>query len=322
MVAELREKAQLERMLDEMRRHPGQAALLAGTRRVQGSTDPFGVSGAPGPQSGALWAGRYEILEMLGQGGMGSVYRAIDLELDEEIALKVLTGGTSGEDSHSVQTLKQEIRVARKITHPNVVRTHDLGEADGVRFLTMELVPGTTLRDVIDRRGALSLAPGLQIAKQLLRGLGAVHDAGILHRDVKPQNVMVLPSGVVKLMDFGIARSADSSGHAEGEGLTVGTPFYMSPEQARGLPLDARSDIYSIGIVLFEMFVGSRPFEGPDALTLIKKQISATPPAPRTLRPDLPEPLETLILACLAKEPSRRPAGARDLYGALMRLPT
>lgn len=321
MVAELREKAQLERMLDEMRRHPGQTALLAGTRRVELPGDRRETPKAAGPQAGALWAGRYEILEVLGRGGTGSVYRAVDLELDEEIALKVLTVEAFLEGTQAVQTLKQEIRVARKITHPNVVRTHDLGEADGVRFLTMEFVPGTTLREVIDRRGALSLAPGLQIGKQLLRGLGAVHDAGILHRDVKPQNVMVLPSGVVKLMDFGIARSTDFSGKPEGDGLTVGTPSYMSPEQARGLPLDVRSDIYSVGIVLFEMFVGSRPFDAPNMYDTIRKQISEAPPVPRSLRPDLPEALEALILACLSKDPARRPPSAQDLYGALMRLP-
>jgi serine/threonine-protein kinase len=319
MVGELKEKAQLERLLEELRRRPADSAPPFDT---QGITGPAAVEGrpSPGPSVGALWAGRYDVRELLGRGGMGSVYRAIDRELDEEVALKVLTQDTFSGGSAAVQTLKQEIRLARKITHPNVVRTHDLGEANGVRFLTMELVPGTTLREVIDRRRSLALAPGLQIAKQLLRGLGAVHEAGIVHRDVKPQNVMVLPTGVVKLMDFGIARSSGTGGSVDGEG-TVGTPFYMSPEQARGLPLDARSDIYSVGVILFEMFVGTKPFDAPNAYDVIRKQISDEPPAPRTLRPDLPETLEALILACLSKDPSRRPPSASDLYGALMRLP-
>jgi eukaryotic-like serine/threonine-protein kinase len=319
MVGELREKAQLERLLEELRRRPADSAPLSDTQRLTGSGAADGLP-SPGPSVGALWAGRYDVREMLGRGGMGSVYRAVDRELDEEVALKVLTPVTFSEGSVAVQTLKQEIRLARKITHPNVVRTHDLGEANGVRFLTMELVPGMTLRKLIDRRRTLALAPGLQIAKQLLRGLGAVHEAGIVHRDVKPQNVMVLPTGVVKLMDFGIARSAGTGGSVDGEG-TVGTPFYMSPEQARGLPLDARSDIYSVGVILFEMFVGTKPFDAPNAYDVMRKQISDEPPVPRSLRPDLPETLETLILACLSKDPGRRPPGASDLYGALMRLP-
>ena len=142
---------------------------------------------------------------------MGTVYRALDRELDDEVAVKVLLPEAFDEGTTVGVTLKQEIRLARKITHRNVVRTHDLGEADGLRFLTMEYVPGTTLRDILDRKGALALSPGLQIAKQLCRGLAAVHEAGIIHRDIKPPNIMVLPNGLVKLMDFGIARTAEGA---------------------------------------------------------------------------------------------------------------
>ena len=225
---------------------------------------------------------------------MGSVYQVLDRELDEEVALKVLTPEAFAEGTQAVQTLKQEIRLARKITHPNVVRTHDLGEADGLRFLTMEYVPGTTLRELLDRRGAVALAPGLQIAKQLCRGLTAIHEAGIIHRDIKPQNIMVLPNGVVKVMDFGIARTAEGSDHPSLEGQTVGTPYYMSPEQALGRDLDARSDLYTVGVVLFELFTGQRPFLGKEAAEVMHKHVSAEPPRPTSLRPDLPDYLERL----------------------------
>ena len=157
------------------------------------------------------------------------------------------------------------------------MRTHDLGEVEGVRFLTMEYVPGTTLRDILDRRGAVALSPGLQIAKQLCRGLAAVHEAGIVHRDIKPPNIMVLPNGVVKLMDFGIARAA--GGEDPGDGSTVGTPYYMSPEQARGEAVDERSDIYSVGVVLYEMFSGTRPIEGREPAEVMRHHVSYEPTA-------------------------------------------
>ncbi len=185
----------------------------------------------------------------------------------------------------------------------------------------MEYVPGTTLRELLDRRGAVALAPGLQIAKQLCRGLAAVHEAGIIHRDIKPQNIMVLPNGVVKVMDFGIARTADGADHAARDGQTVGTPYYMSPEQALGRDLDARSDLYTVGVVLFELFTGQRPFLGTgggggDAA-------STSPPSrrgrPRCARTS-PTTSSRLILACLAKRPERRPASAADLYAALTRV--
>jgi eukaryotic-like serine/threonine-protein kinase len=323
LVGELREKRQLEELLAEIRRKPADGTrAIAPTAVTSAATVTADAVRAVvhGPKVGASFAGRYDVLAVLGRGGMGSVYQVLDRELDEEVALKVLTPESFAEGTQAVQTLRQEIRLARKITHPNVVRTHDLGEAQGIRFLTMEYVPGTTLREVLDRGGVLALAPGLQIAKQLCRGLGAVHDAGIIHRDIKPQNVMVLPNGVVKLMDFGIARTAGGGEPTALDGQTVGTPYYMSPEQAMGLALDARSDLYTMGVVLFELFTGQRPFPGHDAVAVMHKHVSTEPPRPSSLRPDIPEYLERVVLACLSKRPERRPAGAAELYGALTRV--
>jgi HAMP domain-containing protein len=320
MVGELREKAQLEQMLAEMQKRPATSTTAPST--MSGPTVELSTVNmtGEGPQPGRVFAGRYRILSILGKGGMGSVYLAHDKELEEDIALKVLTPEAFEEGTIAVQTLKQEIRLARKITHPNVVRTHDLGETDGVRFLTMEYVPGTMLKEVIERKGRVAFAPGLQIGKQLCRGLAAVHEAGIIHRDIKPHNVMVLPNGVVKLMDFGIARVAESGADLTAEGQTVGTPYYMSPEQARGERLDARSDLYSVGIVLYELFTGVRPIEGKDPLDVMRNHITVDPKRPRELRPDIPDMLERIILACLAKEPGRRPPSANDLYTALQRV--
>ena len=323
LVGELREKRQLEELLAEMRRKPADATRGIAPTAVTSAATVTGEAvraAARGPRIGAVFAGRYDVLSVLGRGGMGAVYQVLDRELDEEVALKVLTPESFAEGTQAEQTLKQEIRLARKITHQNVVRTHDLGEADGIRFLTMEYVPGTTLRELLDRRGALALSPGLQIAKQLCRGLSAIHEAGIIHRDIKPQNIMVLPNGVVKLMDFGIARTTEGIDHAAPDGQTVGTPFYMSPEQALGRELDERSDLYTVGVVLFELFTGQRPFPGRDAAEVMQKHVSGEPPRPSSLRPDLPEYLEKVVLACLAKRPGRRPSSATDLYGALTRI--
>lgn len=323
LVAELREKRQLEELLAELRKKPADATRQVAPTQATASPAAAGDAlrtVARGPKLGATFAGRYDVLAVLGRGGMGSVYQVLDRELEEEVALKVLTPEAFAEGTHAIQTLKQEIRLARKITHPNVVRTHDLGESEGVRFLTMEYVPGTTLRELLDRRGFVALAPGLQIAKQLCRGLSAVHEAGIIHRDIKPQNIMVLPNGVVKLMDFGIARTAEGADVASADGQTVGTPYYMSPEQAMGRPLDARSDVYTVGVVLYELFTGQRPFPGKDAAEVMHRHVSAEPPRPSTIRPDLPEYLERIVLSCLAKRPERRPASAGDLYGALTRV--
>ncbi len=316
MVGELREKAALEQMVAGVGRDA--FATRGRTIATRVPAPDAAARAFAGPRVGTVFAARYEVTALLGKGGMGTVYRAIDRELEDEVALKVLLPDAFDEGSGAAQTLKQEIRLARKITHRNVVRTHDLGEAEGVRFLTMEYVPGTTLRDILDRRGVVALGPGLQIAKQLCRGLAAVHEAGIVHRDIKPPNIMVLPNGVVKLMDFGIARAA--GGEDAGDGSTVGTPYYMSPEQARGEAVDERSDIYSVGVVLYEMFTGTRPIGGATPGEVMRRHVSDAPRPLTELRPDLPALLERLVASCLAKSPDRRPPSATDLADALLRL--
>jgi HAMP domain-containing protein/predicted Ser/Thr protein kinase len=309
MVGELRAKAQLEALLSEMQRRPGDQTFRG--RLPPGDAE----SGSLAP--GALFAGRYEILSALGEGGMGTVFRARDRELDDEVALKVLKPAPEG--ASPTEILRQEIKLARMITHVNVVRVHDFGESDSQLFLTMEYVPGTTLRELLDGRRGMELTPALQIAKQICRGLTAVHKAGIVHGDLKPQNVMVMSNGVVKLMDFGVARAGAAGGISSAAPI-AGTPIYMSPEQARGAELDERSDLYSSGVVLFELFTGRPPFRDGDALEIMRMHLNEPPPNPRSLRPDLPESLSNIMLACLHKSRLRRPANAADLERLLMRV--
>lgn len=311
MVSELKAKAELERMIAEMQRRPGDVTLPGARPRADAE-----VAAPPGLEVGRLFANRYLLLSRLGEGGMGTVFRAQDRELDDEVALKALKLEVGG-DVSLAEPLRHEIKLARMITHPNVVRAHDFGEHEGVRFLTMEYVPGTTLRELLDQHGALELTPGLQIAKQICRGLAAVHKARIIHGDLKPQNVMVMGNGVAKLMDFGVARAraAQQSGAWVG-----GTPRYMSPEQARGAAIDERSDLYAMGVVTFEMFTGRCPFNDPDVFEVLRMQQEEAPPDPRRLRPDLPESLAQIVLTCLAKTRLHRPASAAELERMLMRV--
>ncbi len=311
MVGELKEKAQLEALVANMQRRPGDITF--------GGSSPHSRDSGESGQVGRVFAGRYELLSELGKGGMGVVFRARDRELDEEVALKVLKGVGEGEgQSAQVDRLRQEIKLARVITHPNVVRAFDFGESAGSRFLTMEYVPGTTLREVIDARGGLQLTPALQIAKQVCRGLAAVHKAGIIHGDLKPQNVMVMGNGVAKLMDFGVARTRSNQDH--GGVSVVGTPLYMSPEQAKGADLDERSDIYSAGVMMYEMFTGQCPFKAKEVTEILQMHLNDTPADPRTLRPEVPAGLAEIILACLSKHRAQRPSTAVDLDRWLMRV--
>ncbi|HEV2290960.1 MAG TPA: protein kinase [Gemmatimonadales bacterium] len=268
---------------------------------------------------GSTFAGRYTIREILGAGGMGVVYRAMDTQLHEPVAIKTLKPDAMG--AENVERFKQEIRLARRITHRNVVRTHDLGEADGTLFITMEFVEGKSLAEVLKKRGRLPVGVALTVARQLCRALEAAHEMGVIHRDIKPQNLVVDPTGVLKVMDFGIARLTE--GRPEGaKGLTavgtvIGTPEYMSPEQLMGAELDARSDLYSAGAVLFECVTGRAVFEAPNVTALIIKHVEEEPVDPRTLAPEVPHDLALLILKALAKAPAARVQSAAEMGEAL-----
>ncbi len=268
---------------------------------------------------GTLFANRYEVKEVLGTGGMGVVYRAFDRELREPVAIKALRPEALGGSGVALERFKQEIRLARRIAHRNVVRTYDLGEVNGTYYLTMEYVEGTSLTQLIATRGPLPVPVTLTIGKQLCRALEVAHEQGVIHRDIKPQNIVVEPSGVLKVMDFGIARLADRS-KDEGltkEGMTIGTPAYMSPEQLAGKELDARSDLYSVGVVLFECLTRRLPFEADTTYSLIAKHLGQAAPHPRTINPDVPESLAQVILKAMAKEPADRYQTAAQLHDAL-----
>jgi serine/threonine-protein kinase len=275
-----------------------------------------------GPARGSLVADRYEVLGTLGKGGMGVVYRARDLTLDDIVALKVLRGEMLKDDPTHLERFKQEIKLARRITHRNVLRTHDFGETAGTPYISMEYLEGVTLKDLIKNKGALPVPVGLRIVKQMCQGLEAAHLQGVVHRDIKPQNMLILPeTGDLKIMDFGIARVQTVKPGTEGglttAGTVMGTPDYMSPEQAQGMPADFRSDIYSLGIVMFEVFTGALPFDGDTVMAIVLAHIRNPPPAPRTVNPKLPEKLDAIILKAIDKDPARRYQSVGDLLDDL-----
>ena len=267
--------------------------------------------GGPGMSApGGLFANRYEVLGTVGKGGMGVVYRARDRQLDEVVALKVVRSEVMQEDPTLLDRFKQEIKLARRVTHRNILRTHDFGETAGTPYISMEYLEGVTLKDLLRSKGALPLGVGLRIAKQMCQGLEAAHQQGVVHRDIKPQNVLILPeSGDLKIMDFGIARVSEMDAAASGlttAGTVMGTPDYIPPEQAQGNPADFRSDIYSLGVVFFETFTGRMPFTGDTVMAVVLAHIQKAPPAPRSLNPAIPPDLEAIILRCLEKQPGRR----------------
>jgi serine/threonine protein kinase len=229
-------------------------------------------------QAGALLGQRYLILSLLGQGGMGAVYKAHDRTLGRDIALKVIRPDFAA-NPEVLHRFKQEIILARQVTHRNVVRIYDLGEADGVQFITMEYVEGDTLRGCLRERSKLPPTEAVAIMRQMLAGLGAVHEQGILHRDLKPGNVMIDPAGRLVLMDFGLARALQSDGMTQ-SGAVIGTMEYMSPEQATGVALDARSDLFTAGLIFYELLTGVRPYEAESAIaSLVKRTRERATPA-------------------------------------------
>ncbi|WNI21718.1 protein kinase domain-containing protein [Streptomyces sp. ITFR-16] len=271
---------------------------------------------------GETLEGRYRLVEMLGAGGMGQVWRAVDARLDRDVAVKVITQSPLA-TSESAARFRQEARATARLTHPRIVTIHDHGEAalggDSVLFLVMELVPGRSMASFAagERRGVESVvAWGLQICA----GLAAAHRAGVVHRDIKPANVMVFGDGELdlKICDFGIARLIEETGTGlTGTGAAIGTPAYMSPEQVRGdRTLDGRSDLYSLGCLLYELLCGSPPFEG-SGWSVLAQHLNGTPEPVRSLRPGIPEALDRLVLRLLEKDPDDRPATADEVAQSL-----
>ncbi len=262
---------------------------------------------------GTVLAGRYRIVSMLGKGGMGEVYRADDLTLDQSVALKFLPESV-GRNESALARFRNEVRVARQVSHPNVCRVYDVGEIDGHIFLSMEYVDGEDLGSLLRRIGRLPADKALEIARKLCAGLAAAHEKGVLHRDLKPGNVMLDSRGQVLLTDFGLAGLADQISGAE---IRNGTPQYMAPEQLAGKEVTARSDIYSLGLVFYEIFTGKRPFEANSLAELVRAQTEATPISISTLVKDLDPAVERVILRCLDPEPSRRPSSALAVAAGL-----
>jgi predicted Ser/Thr protein kinase len=268
-------------------------------------------------RQGQLVDSRYEIRERLGRGGMGAVYRAWDRTLEEEVALKVLREGMSG-TAEASRRFRTEIKLARKVIHRNVCRIFEYGEDAGLTYISMELIEGTDLKQLVDRAGHLPLSQAFSIAIQVADGLEAIHHVGVIHRDLKASNIMIDGSGAVRLMDFGIAKEAahDATG-ATATGHVIGTPSCMSPEQARGERVDFRSDIYSLGVVIFELFAGQPLFDGDTPVALLMKHIHEPPPlhGPRAAR--LPPSLIPVLAKALAKTREERFGSAGELSRAL-----
>ena len=332
LLNELREKEQFIEFMRTAQASGGTTNLPPGDA---GAT--VGLSGAtlssaatlPGGDAnltlGSVFANRYKVVETLGKGGMGVVFRAKDNQLDEIVALKTLRSDVLSQDPTLLQRFKLEIKLARKITHKNVLRTHDFGEFAGTPYISMEYLEGVTLKDLQKRKGALPLGVGLQIAKQMCHGLAAAHAQGVIHRDIKPQNMLIIPeTGDLKIMDFGIAtvsnvkdesRPQDSA--ITGAGVVLGTPDYLPPELGRGEQADFRSDIYCMGVVLFELFCGRLPFPGESPLQIVVNHMQKAPPRPRSIKPGLPVDLEAVILKCLEKDRDKRYQTVEELTEAL-----
>jgi serine/threonine-protein kinase len=267
---------------------------------------------AGGFTPGAILAERYRIIGLIGRGGMGEVYRADDLKLGQPVALKFLPKHLSG-DKERLERFFGEVRNARQVAHPNVCRVYDIAEVDGEHFLSMEYVDGEDLASLLKRIGRLPPDKALDLARQLCAGLAAAHDRGILHRDLKPANVMVDGRGRARIMDFGLAVAGGEAGADE----SSGTPAYMAPEQFAGKPATVRSDLYALGLVLYELSTGRRAFDAVTIAAYRKKHAEETPTRPSAVLPDFDPAVERVILRCIEKDPAQRPSSAAKVAAAL-----
>ena len=265
----------------------------------------------------SLLAGRYRILGPLGTGGMALVYHARDLNLQREVAIKLLREDLTGDAAFQARFV-QEARAAANLLHPNIVTVYDFGQDGGRTFMALEYVQGTDMKTLLRRRGRLPIEESVGLVIQVCAGVGYAHRAGLVHCDLKPQNILVTPDGRAKITDFGIARALATIHPDEVSDIVWGSPQYFAPEQAAGGPPSPASDVYSLGVILFEVLTGRLPFEAADSTRLAQLHQTAPPPSPRALSPEVPSALEQIVFKVLSKEPSARYRTADQLGRVLM----
>ncbi|MGN1114132.1 MAG: Stk1 family PASTA domain-containing Ser/Thr kinase [Oscillospiraceae bacterium] len=254
---------------------------------------------------------RYEITDLIGVGGMADVYKAVDLMENKIVAVKILKPEFA-DNEEFLRKFRNESKAIAMLSHPNIVKIYDVGLKDSVKFIVMEYIDGITLKEYIDQQGVLKWEDALNFTSQILKALQHAHDKGIVHRDIKPQNIMLLEDGTIKVMDFGIARFSRIDGKTLSE-KTIGSVHYISPEQAKGELTDERSDIYSVGIMLYEMLTGVKPFDGDNPVAIAMKHLEETPVAPRERNPEIPTGLEEIVLHAMEREPSKRYQSASEM---------
>ncbi|MCU1232117.1 MAG: Serine/threonine-protein kinase PknB [Candidatus Solibacter sp.] len=279
------------------------------------STGMYEAAPASGLRPGSMLGERYEIIKLLGEGGMGAVYRAHDRELDRVVALKVIRPELA-RNAQVLQRFKQELILARQITHRNIIRIFDLGSADGTRFITMEFIEGEDLSAILAKRRKLPADEAAPIMAQVIRGLEAAHAEGVVHRDLKPQNIMIDSDGKASVMDFGIARSMDTTNMTR-TGALLGTPTYMSPEQAQGHKVDSRSDLYTLGIIFYELLTGNPPFEADHPMATLVRRIQEKPVPPIQIEPTIPKAINDMVLKMLGTKPEERYQTAVEILADL-----
>src|SRR6187397_1144977 len=264
-----------------------------------------------------LFDGRYRIVRKLGSGGMADVYLAEDEELGRRVAIKILNDRHANDESF-VERFRREAKNAAGLSHPNIVSIYDRGEAEGTYYIAMEFLDGRSLKELIVGRGPAPVKIAIDYARQILAAVGAAHRHGIVHRDIKPHNVLVGGEGRLKVTDFGIARSGASE--MTEAGSIIGTAQYLSPEQAKGAPVDQTSDLYSVGVVLYELLTGEVPFTGDTPVEIAMKHLSQTPEPPSSKRHDVPPDLDKIVLRALAKDPADRYGSAEEMDADLDRV--
>jgi len=281
--------------------------------RITTGANPAGVSQMPTTFMNVVSAleGRYQVLKELGRGGMGIVFQAYDKQLQEQVAIKILSPLLAN-DTDALERLKREVSAARRITHPNVIRIHDIAEVNGLQYVSMEYFGGINLRDHLKQSGHLSVMQAFNIASQICDGVQAAHAQGVIHRDLKSQNIILNAANQIKIIDFGLAHTQQQQG-LTATGLIMGTPEYMSPEQVSGKRVDERTDIYSLGIILYEIFTGKVPFTGSSAISVGFQQMKDPPPLPSSINPQIGGPIEQVILKALQKDPMHRYRDVNEL---------